>query len=127
MRASGPTCSTDVAGRGKGGSAGPRLLSRGGAKKRKGGSGSEPEAREPRAAAAEGREQNERMDFEDEEKTADATHAGSAISRDRSSLLMALHRRRSDTSVGEARLDVSMTKVILDEVDRVACVCVASQ
>ena len=69
----------------------------GGAKKRTGGSGSEPEALEPRAAAAEGREQNVRMDYEDEEKTADATHAGSAISRDRSSLLIALLRRRSDT------------------------------
>jgi hypothetical protein len=43
---------------------------------------------------------------------------GTAISRDRSSLLMALLRRHA--GVDEARLDVSMTKVILYEVDRLA-------
>jgi hypothetical protein len=67
------------------------------AQKKKGRSGSEPEALEPRAAAAEGREQNVRMNFEHEEKTADATHVSNAISRDRSSLLIVLLRRRSET------------------------------
>jgi hypothetical protein len=49
---------------------------------------------------------------------------GTAISLDRSSLLIVLRRRRSHPRVDEARLDVSMTKVILDEVDRLAGVCV---
>ena len=50
---------------------------------------------------------------------------GRAISRDRSSLLMALLRPPiRHTSVDEARLDVSMTQVILDKIDRLAGVCV---